>query len=843
MDGNARVGSSVLRNFNATGWQQVKLPRGLSARDGMQSYLQLGGVLCVEPNTILPSIRPSTASTDPIDVSQAGGDVSLNDPSRSATVRRHGPFVASSVPPLGAIPNDPRFRQQWYHGRIGSTNVWSTTTGSTNIVVAVLDTGVNYRHEDLAANMWRNPGEVPGNGVDDDGNGFVDDIHGIDAASDSLGHDSDPFDEGYGEPRFYHGTVCAGLIGAVGNNGKGIAGVNWAVRIMAIRIGTTNDLNKIADIIEGYEYIISMKRRGVNIRVANNSYGSDPRSVFSQALKDAIDAAGNEGILNVFAANAPSLTVDLDLVPRYPVRFDSPSMIVVGASSQSDNLAWVSSFGRTGVDLAAPGLDIASTFGPGPSDYIAAAAGTSFSCPIVAGAAALILSVDPSLTVDGLKAAILGSVAPAAGLRGKFVTNGRLDLGRALKYIGQPDQTAIVVSALPGGPRTAPDAPIRVVFSRPMNRRSVEDAFVLEPSVIGRFEWSDDSRALAFAHEAPFDSNSVYTVRIRGEAQDESGRTLDGDYDQVREGGRVDDFVWTFSFPVVNDDFGSARTISGPAGTISGSNRFASVELDEPSPLVGEFEQFGMSVWYRWKAPDTGGWFTFDLAAGTTFDSLLAIYTGDRIDQKSPIAGNDNYGLRLGSRVSFQAVPSLAYSIAVVGKSAFNPSFGGAFHLAWFPTPPPGFTGTQFSPMSGTPGTRISLTGTNFAGTSAVHFNGASAHFTRALTNSLDLRLTVVVPPDARSGPITVLTPYGSVTSSASFEVLPPPLAIRRTPENQIEISWPATGNAFVLESTVDLGSPLWEAFGTRPGMAEGQSRVVTSIGVNGRYFRLRSQP
>lgn len=130
-----------------------------------------------------------------------------------------------------------------------------------------------------------------------------------------------------------------------------------------------------------------------------------------------------------------------------------------------------------------------------------------------------------------------------------------------------------------------------------MNRRSVEDSIVIEPPLTGRFQWSEDSRSLALVRAASFDSNAVHLCRIRSEAQDHTGGNLDGNYDQIRDGGPADDFVRTFSFPMANDDFGSAWAITVPAGTILGNNRHSSVEFDESSPLVGTFEQFGMPVW------------------------------------------------------------------------------------------------------------------------------------------------------------------------------------------------------------------------------------------------------
>jgi len=271
--GNAGLGCIVKRNFSAIGWQLVQLPKGMSVSDGIKVYQQLDSVTSVEANS--PS-QPSQTPSEATGLTQTG---MLN------SSRLHAANAA-----LSNVPNDPQFRNQWALKLIGATNAWAKTTGSSNVVVAVIDTGVNYRHEDLSANMWRNPGETgldaggddkATNGIDDDDNGYVDDLYGIDTGS----QDSDPLDEGLdkdpntsGLQAGYHGTSMAGIIGAAGNNGKGIVGVNWHVQIMAIKFlrNSFEETPPLSTYLEAFDYVIMMKRRGVNIRVINNSYGYWP---------------------------------------------------------------------------------------------------------------------------------------------------------------------------------------------------------------------------------------------------------------------------------------------------------------------------------------------------------------------------------------------------------------------------------------------------------------------------------------------------------------------------------------------------------------------------------------
>lgn len=273
---------------------------------------------------------------------------------------------------LKAVPNDPSFTQLWglnNTGQTGGSNdadinapeAWDITQGSSSVVVAVVDTGVDYSHLDLAGNMWNNPGEIPGNGIDDDANGYIDDIYGIDTGD----SDSDPMDE------FGHGTHVAGTIGASGNNGLGVSGVNWNVTIIGCKIFGENLLSIeafVSDAVECLDYLYDLKmNRGVNIVATNNSWGwiGNP----SQTLIDAIDRQRQAGILFVAAAGNDSLNTDQFL--DNPSGYYVPNIISVAASTHTDALANFSNYGRRTVHVAAPGEDILSTVPDGLNGGVA----------------------------------------------------------------------------------------------------------------------------------------------------------------------------------------------------------------------------------------------------------------------------------------------------------------------------------------------------------------------------------------------------------------------------------------------------------------------------------------
>ncbi len=345
------------------------------------------------------------------------------------------------------FPDDPSWPSLWgMHntGQSGGTvdadvdapEAWDLHTGSADVVVAVIDTGIDYDHPDLADNMWTNLGECPGgvctaNGIDDDGNGYVDDFHGIDTAF----NDSDPFD-GQG-----HGTHVAGTIGAVGNNGIGVAGINWDVQLMALKFLNDSGSGATSDAIEALDYMVRMRRDyDVNVVASNNSWSGGG---YSQALVDAIQAGVDEGIL--FVAAAGNDGQNNDAVPSYPSSYGLEGIISVAATDRFDQLAYFSNYGAQHVDLSAPGVSILSTT---PGGNYSTLNGTSMATPHVTGAVALLASAAPGAGVMELKDAILNSVEPLPALQGKTLTEGRLNVARALRELGDPgDHFAIEVAA------------------------------------------------------------------------------------------------------------------------------------------------------------------------------------------------------------------------------------------------------------------------------------------------------------------------------------------------------------------------------------------------------------
>lgn len=314
------------------------------------------------------------------------------------------------------IPNDSSFGRLWGLNKINAPKAWDNIRNRNKVVVAVIDTGVDYNHPDLAGNIWTNPREIPGNGIDDDNNKYVDDIHGWDFADGN----NTPNDD---HPLGGHGTHVSGILGAVGDNNLGVVGVSPNVSIMATKHFWSKDtdgyLYKVAD---GIRYAVDN-----GARILNLSLGS---SDFDNEQYEALEYANQNNVLVIAAAGNSAR--DIDRQPHYPASYNLPNIISVAATNELDELAYFSNYGVNSVDLAAPGEDIYSTY---PGNSYALWSGTSMAVPHVAGAAALLLSANPNLSVLDLRYALLSSVDKLDSLQGKTNTGGRLNVQKAYQQV------------------------------------------------------------------------------------------------------------------------------------------------------------------------------------------------------------------------------------------------------------------------------------------------------------------------------------------------------------------------------------------------------------------------
>ena len=315
---------------------------------------------------------------------------------------------ADAIVEADATPTDPRYGELWGMSKIGMPLAWDQHTGSTQVVVGVVDTGVARTHEDLAAQMWQNPDEVAGNGIDDDANGTVDDINGRDCHN----NDGNPADDND------HGTHVAGTIGAAANNSVGVAGVSWNVRIMSLKFLSSSGSGYTSNAIECIDYAI-----GEGADILNNSWGGGS---FSQALMDAVGRSRTAGQL--FVAAAGNSSRNNDSYAHYPSSYAVDNVVAVAATTSTDSLASFSNYGATSVDIAAPGSSILSTLRSG----YGLKSGTSMATPHVAGAAALLLAQDSDRSYSDLKNRLYDTATKVSGLTGKVATGARLNVGAAL---------------------------------------------------------------------------------------------------------------------------------------------------------------------------------------------------------------------------------------------------------------------------------------------------------------------------------------------------------------------------------------------------------------------------
>jgi subtilisin family serine protease len=385
---------------------------------------------------------------------------------------------------VGTTPNDSRYGELWGMSSsdgIDAPRAWSITTGSSDEVVGVIDTGIDYTHPDLAANVWSNPREVSGNGIDDDNNGYVDDVHGINAATNS----GNPMDDNG------HGTHVSGTIAAVGNNSNGVVGVNWNTKVVGAKFLSASGSGTLSDAIKAINYMVDLKNSGVNIRVINNSWGGGG---YSAVLNSAIERANDAGL--IFVAAAGNESNDNDANPQYPSGYEMPNVVSVAAVDQEGNVASFSNYGTNTVDIAAPGVGILSTV---PGGGYARYSGTSMATPHVAGALALLLGNEPGLTAAQAIARLYDSGKPMATLTGAVRTGRMLNLGRLISGDTSP---------IPPPPQAGPGCKYTVTEISDAPDTSADDA----PVVINADDGNYYTVSLPFT--VPWDGGEVSSVTI-----------------------------------------------------------------------------------------------------------------------------------------------------------------------------------------------------------------------------------------------------------------------------------------------------------------------------------------
>ncbi len=401
---------------------------------------------------------------------------------------------------------------------IGIEKAWDIQTGSRKIVVAVIDTGLDYILPDLAANAWTNDAEKNGQaGVDDDGNGVVDDIYGYNAVTNS----GDPKDD-HG-----HGSHCSGTIGGRGNDGVGLVGVNWDVRLMGVKFLTAGGSGTLADAVKAIDYATKM---GAN--VLSNSWGGGG---VSQALKESIERANAKGVL--FVAAAGNDGSNNDAVPSYPASYEVPNVLSVAAINNKGELAYFSNFGKRSVHVGAPGVNVVSSTPAGYKSW----SGTSMATPHVSGIAALLLAQEPGITHLEVRERLIKTAKPISGLRGKVASNGLVDAYNVLtNTIAPPD---------PNDPANWQYVNATASTVHPYQANGVEE---FEISVPGASEMAlyfskfDTERGFDFVEL--YDRAGALVTKLSGTNDDSHSPTVRGDYIRVKI--KADDSVQKYGFDI-----------------------------------------------------------------------------------------------------------------------------------------------------------------------------------------------------------------------------------------------------------------------------------------------------
>ena len=493
------IQTSAMRSRGEGKLERIAIGRGLTVDRAIQAIASRPGVVFAEPDYVVSSAAVSS------------------DPYYTTSSRLWGMYGDDAPSASGPSGTTNQFGSQ-------AEKAWDAGyTGSKNVVVGIVDEGIDISHPDLASNIWVNPGEVAGDGIDNDGNGYVDDVNGWDF----VHGDNTVYDAGEDD----HGTHVAGTIGGVGDNSTGVAGVNWNVTMISAKFLGPNG-GYTSDAVKALDYLTDLKtRRGINIVASNNSWGGGG---YSSALHAAIIRNANAGILFVAAAGnggGDGIGDSNDSVANYPSNYSSlvaatgqpaasyESVIAVAALTSSGALASYSNYGATTVDIAAPGSAIWSTL---PGNTYGNYSGTSMATPHVTGSVALYASAYPAATAMDVRAAILNSARPTASVSGKTVTGGRLDVASALNASPPVGITITGGSVVEGNSGTTPLV-FNVVLSAPASSTVTVNYATVGGSAAAGSDFNSQSGTLSFA---PGETSKTITVGVIGDTAFEANETF-----------------------------------------------------------------------------------------------------------------------------------------------------------------------------------------------------------------------------------------------------------------------------------------------------------------------------
>ncbi len=633
----------------------------LAARSAMKAMLEAGADLAFDPYTILVQTNPNVRVDAAGLAAEVGGQVyrtfeivpglvqmtiggmTVEEAIARLSDARYAGIVEFAEPDYivhhTGFPNDPNFGNLWGMHQasdrdIDAPEAWDVWTGDPNFVVAVIDTSIRTNHPDLAANIWVNPGETAGNGIDDDGNGYIDDINGWDF----YANDNNPSSTNNSWD-YQHGTHTAGTVGAVGNNGVGVTGVNWRCKLMALQFLGPGG-GSISDAIAALNYA-----RNKGVKVSNNSWGGGG---FSSSMRTAIENSKSVG--HVFVAAAGNAGVNIDNNPFYPAAYDNTNLVSVAATNSADGKPSWSNYGPTRVDLGAPGAGIYSTFN---ASY-AYGDGTSMACPHVAGVVALVYSKNPSLTYGQVIDQVLTTVRPVSSMQGRTVTGGVVN----------------AMDAIGGSPNTPPSITIHSpAYGATFN---VGDPVQFDTTTLDAEDgdishlvtWTSNIDGLIGVGDFTTSTLSAGTHYIDVEVIDSGGLT---DYEFLTIG------VSAGSVPAAPT---AVSTLEGPAGVLThnwldnssnetgfGVQRQEKVggswtNLTNLGPTAPDATSYADSVpsggWrYRVRALGSGGnstWSAYKTAKPARPNGMSASLNGSTVD----ISWNDNSGIETGYLIQRQ---------------------------------------------------------------------------------------------------------------------------------------------------------------------------------------------